>query len=47
MVSVGFDVTLAIELALVFVILTYVRWRFLRARLRRLRQPPCTPADGE
>ncbi|HEX9484976.1 MAG TPA: hypothetical protein VF929_10365 [Gemmatimonadaceae bacterium] len=46
-ISTSFEWPLAIELALVFVVLTYVRWRFLRSRLRRLPPRPRTPLDGE
>jgi hypothetical protein len=34
------DWPLAIELALVFVVMSYVRWRWFRARMRRSPRPP-------
>ncbi len=37
------DWPLAGELVLVFAVMSYVRWRWLRTRLRRLNRPPEPP----
>jgi hypothetical protein len=34
------DWPLAVELAVVFAVFSYVRWRWFRLRMRRLAQPP-------
>jgi hypothetical protein len=34
------DWPLAIELALVFVVMSYVRWRWFKARMGRRNRPP-------
>jgi len=34
------DWPLAVELALVFVVMSYVRWRWFKARMRRQPRPP-------
>jgi hypothetical protein len=37
---------LAIDLALVFVVMSYVRWRWFKARMRRIPPPHREPPPG-
>ena len=37
------DWPLAIGLVLVFVVMSYVRWRWFKARMRRVQPPPAGP----
>jgi hypothetical protein len=43
----NFDWPLAIVLAIVFVVLSYARWRWFRARMQRVPRPtrPAPPPD--
>ncbi|MEO5814450.1 MAG: hypothetical protein ABIT20_04115 [Gemmatimonadaceae bacterium] len=40
-----FDWPLAMVLAVVFVVLSYARWRWFRARMNRPRRTPPPPPD--